>query len=213
MPIVAKQSEGREPIAAGAYHAACCSIVDLGTQPSNNPKYRPRQMVLLQWELLDERVEYERDGVKHSFVQNITRSFSLSLGGGNKPTEFRKLLESWRGRPFTVEELAGFDLRNVLGANGLLTVVHNESNGSTYANVGSVAPLMKGMPKRSPERPLLYFTLTDVPEGGPLVWPADMPEWMRDKVMKSKEYGERFGGVDPHANDYPPAHGDDDIPF
>lgn len=212
MPILAKQSEGREPIQAGAYHAACCSIIDLGTQPPSNPKYRPRQMVLLQWELLDERVEYERDGVKKSFVQTISRRFSLSLGGGNKPTDFCKLLESWRGRPFTAEEKNGFELRNVLGANGLLTVVHNENGGNIYANVGSVSPLLKGTAKRQAERPLLYFTLSDIPEGQPLEWPADMPEWIRELIMKSKEYGERFNG-----------HGDgsvsheleamDDIPF
>ena len=213
MPIIARESPGREPIAAGAYHVACCTIVDLGTQPPSNPKYHPRQMVLLQWELLDETVEYERDGVKQSFKQTISRSFGLSLGGGKKPTEFRKLLESWRGRPFTAEELAGFELRNVLGANGLLTVVHNESGGSVYANVGSVAPLMKGMPKRAPERKLLYFTLSDIAEGDALEWPADMPEWIREKIMKSKEYGERFGGVEPHDGAQYESLGDDDIPF
>jgi hypothetical protein len=176
--------------------------------------------VLLTWELLGERVEFERDGMKQSFVRTISRRFPLSLGGGSKPTEFRKLLESWRSRPFTSEELAGFELRNVLGANGLITVVHNEpAPGTIYANVGSVAPLMKGMAKRAPESPLVYFTLSDIAEGDSLVWPESMPEWVRENVAKSAEYIARFGdgghSLSDHYDGPPPsfAMGDDDIPF
>jgi hypothetical protein len=216
MPIVAKQSEGREPIAAGAYHSVCTQIVDLGTQPPGDPKYRPRQMVLLTWELCDERVEFEKDGVKQSFLRTISRRFPLSLGGGNKPTELRKVLESWRSRPFTADELAGFELKHVLGANGILTVVHNATPTATYANVGSVSPLMKGTPKRAPDSHPLYFTLSDIPEGAPLVWPPTMPEWIRTTIMKSAEYITRFEGgahEDDRGFDGDPGPQDDDIPF
>lgn len=216
MPIVAKQSEGREPIAAGMYPSACCWVIDLGTQPSSNPSWKARQMVLLGWELLDEVVEFEKDGVKQSFHPKMSRSFGLSFGSAKKPTEFRKLLESWRSRPFTDEELKGFDLKNVVGVNGLLTVVHNNKEGNTYANVGSVGPLMKGMPKRAPETPIIYFSLSDVPQDATAVdWPDSMPEFIREKIRKSEEYCARFGGDAGNGadNGYPPPHGDDDIPF
>lgn len=217
MSLVVKQKEGREPTAAGTYHAVCCGIVDLGTQPQKNPKYRPRQEVLLTWELVDELIEYEKDGVKHSFKKTINRYFPASLGSSTKPTEFCKLLQSWRGRPFTAAELEGFDLKTVLGANCLLTVVHNDSNGTIYANVGSVSPLVKGTPKRTADTPALCFTLSDIPEGDLCVWPREMPEWLREKIMKSTEYEQRFGGHGSEGHGYQPpgdpGFGDDDIPF
>jgi hypothetical protein len=218
MAFIAKQSEGREPQAAGLYNAVCYGLVDLGTQPPGQPQYKPRQQVKLFWELVDEdRVEYERDGVKQSFKPNVNRDFPLSLGGGQKPTEFRKILESWRGRPFTTEELAGFDVRTILGANCALTIVHVERGGSTYANVGSVSPIMKGAPKRQAETPRLLFSLDDIADGQPLIWPTNMPQWVRTKIMKSHEYILRFEGgsqddIDAGHEQAPP-HDDENIPF
>jgi hypothetical protein len=218
MPIVAKSRENVPPIDAGAYHAICVGVVDLGTQPPNIPTYRARQEVLLMWELPDERREYERDGVKVNEPRIIKRRFALFLGG-SKPTELRKMLESWRGRPFTAEELNGFDLKSVLGANCLLTVVHSIKPTATYANVGSVSPLIKGTPKRTGETHPLYFTLSDIPDGAPCNWPPTMSEWLRADIMKSAEYITRFerGSHDEHdAGGYggaPAGDDDDPIPF
>lgn len=215
MPIIAKKSEGRELQATGTYHAVCTTIVDLGTQQPKNPKYRPRQEVFIAWELCGETVEYERDGEKRSFVKSMSRRYPLFLGS-NKASDLRKMLESWRGQPFTAEELDGFELRNVLDANCLLTVVHNESNGTIYANVGSVSPLVKGTSKRKAETERLYFTLSDIPAGAPLTWPKNMPDWMRETIMKSAEYVTRFEGgahEDQGGYDGPPPIEDDDIPF
>ena len=218
MPIVAKKSEDRKPVDAGTYHAVCVGIVDLGTQQPKNPQYRARQEVLLNWELCDERVEFEKDGEKQSFMRTINARYPLFLGG-SKPTKLRLMLESWRGRPFTTEELEGFELRNVLGANCILTVVHNATPTATYANVGSVSPLMKGASKREAETEKLYFTLSDFPSASALAWPRNMPDWLRETVMKSAEYLTRFDGAthddrgNDHGNDHGAAMDDDDIPF
>lgn len=205
-------------MAAGMYPSACCSVIDLGTQPSSNPSWKPRRMVQLVWELLDEEVEFERDGVKQRFKQKVRRMFPASLGSATKPSELRKILQSWRGRPFTDQELAGFDLKNVLGANGLLTIVHNAKNGTTYADVGSVGPLMKGMPKRTPETPLTYFSLSDVPADAVSVpWPESLLEGAREMIRKSVEYKARFGdgGDESHDTGAPhyESHDEDPIPF
>ena len=103
----------------------------------------------------------------------------------------------------------------MLGANGLLTVVHNESNGSVYANVGGMGPLMKGMQKRTPKTPLMYFTLSDIPDGDAVAWPEQMPEWVREAIRKSQEYQARFEGHESHEapHDHATGFGDDDIPF
>ena len=53
----------------------------------------------------------------------ISKEFTLSL---HERANLRRVLISWRGRQFTAEELGGFELANVLGANAMLNVVHND---------------------------------------------------------------------------------------
>lgn len=60
--------------------------------------------------------------------------------------KLRAHLEAWRGRKFTKEELAEFELERLIGANCQLQIVHNlGSDGITYANVQAIVPLAKGM--------------------------------------------------------------------
>lgn len=218
MPIVAKVNEGRPPVAAGSYHAVCFGIVDLGEQTPRNPKYRPSQRVMFMWELPDERVQFDRDGKQYDLPRTISREFPLSLGSPNKPTKLRTFLEAWRGRKFTADEQRGFDVKDVLGANGLLTVVHNVTESGTWANADSMGPLVKGMTPKKAELDLTYFTLTDIPEGAPLKWPETIPEWIRKKICASTEYLTRYesgaGAVNNNgAAAVAQALGDDDIPF
>ena len=74
----------------------------------------------------------------------IYRRYALTL---NEKASLRKDLESWRGKPFTREEEMGFDVESVIGANCLLNVQHKPAGDKTYANVVSIMPLVKGMPK------------------------------------------------------------------
>ena len=51
----------------------------------------------------------------------ISETYTNSLG---EKANLRKMLENWRGRAFTQEEMDGFDLRNVLGKACMISVVH-----------------------------------------------------------------------------------------
>jgi hypothetical protein len=95
------------------------------------------------------------------------------------------MLEAWRGRPFTTEELNGFSLENVLGAPGMLSVIHKPSKDGTkvYANVGSVVALPKGMSCPQPVNPAVKFDIGDFNE---TVFNS-LPEWLRAKILLSKE--------------------------
>lgn len=57
----------------------------------------------------------------------------------------------------------GFDVESVIGANCLLNVQHKAAGDKTYANVSSVMPLMKGMPKMAA---LGYVRETDAQQNG-----------------------------------------------
>lgn len=189
MSLIAKDtSNGADfaPIPPGMQHAVCYAVIDIGTQPSTG-NFPARRKVVIIWELPHELIELERDGVKKKLPRAISERFTLSLASkGN----LRPMLESWRGRPFTEEELAGFDMKHLLGVNCFLNVVHQkgkgEKAGRTYANVASVNPLAKGMAKIPPTNALLLFSMDDFT--GPVTIPEAVPEWIEACIKQSDEY-------------------------
>lgn len=73
----------------------------------------------------------------------------------------------WRGRAFASEELAGFDLEAMIGANCHLVVIHNHKDDRTYANVKGIMPL--GGTATKVDIPADYVRIQDRPQpnGGP----------------------------------------------
>lgn len=208
MPIIAKDKGGTDfaPIPAGMHHGVCYAVVDLGTQKNHNPMYPPRRKVHFLFELPGERIDIVKDDEAKNVARIIGCGYTLSLATkGN----LRPMLQSWRGRPFTEQELIGFDLKAVLGANCLLNVIHEEKvtphGKRIFANISNINPLAKGMVKCAPENPLMYFSLDDIQ--GRIEFPKQMTEWLRDTIMKSEEYvarAKQYGEATP-----PEEHGDE----
>lgn len=190
MSLILKKSEGKSstPIPAGTHQAVCYGVIDLGVQAPLNPAYKPAHKLLLMWELPDERIQLERDGKKLDLPRGCSREFAAKLGSDTKPTKTRTFLEGWRGRKFTEQELAGFDLKNLIGANCLLTITHATKGDKTYSNVESASPLMKGMAKKQPENPTIFFDLSEFSTADEVEWPTNLPEWVVEKIKKSEEY-------------------------
>ncbi len=199
----ANSSKEFEIAPAGNHVAICYSMVDFGHQ---NVEFKNNQGILEQklqhkayigWELCNEQMA---DG--RPFM--VSRQLTMSL---HENATLRAILESWRGRPFTDDELMGFDLKNILGKPCMVNVVHNVAkNGKTYANIKSVAAIPKGMPV--PEQ----VNNTQLFEFGDMGFDESafnaLPQWMQSKIMESKEYRDM-------SNDTPvdaPAF-DDDIAF
>lgn len=191
MSLIAKDKAGGdfELIPAQMHHAVLYGLYDIGTQPSNNPQYRPKHQVVFTWEIPDVRCEIERNGQKVNLPRAISRTMTLSL---SSKSNMRPMLESWRGRAFTEAELDGFDIKKVLGANCLLNVIHEKKGDKTYANVASVSPLMPKMPRLKPENPIVSFDLSEFK--GTHALPPNLPDWIKAKIMMSDEWLERSQG-------------------
>ncbi len=154
---------------AGNHVARCYPVVDLGMQTTTfNGQDSEKRKVRISWELPAELME---DGRPFSVSANYTLSLS-------EKANLRKDLQSWRGRAFTDEELAGFDLFSVLGIPAMVNVVHNTNNNKTYANVGSVSPMPKGMAAPTLVNDPLKFSLDEYDE----VTFQGLPEWLRNKI-------------------------------
>ena len=170
-----------EPVPRGLYQAVCYALIDLGTQYSD--MYATWQHKLwIAWEFPGEKMEVVEDG-KSVFKNRIIAEFftaSLSTKGHLRP-----LLESWRGIGFTQEELAGFNIQKLIGANAMINVIHKpKKDGSMRAVIGSISPIQKGVPKVDSENEYIYYSI----EEHGLVIPDGVPEGIKKIIEKSQEF-------------------------
>lgn len=168
MPIIATGSDSKTytPAPEGVHQAVCVDVIDLGLVKSAFPDEKTgadkwQHKVNVVWQIAETR----DDGKRHQLYKRYT----LSL---HEKAALRHDLESWRGKAFTFDELAGFDVERLIGANALVNVQHKKSADGTrtYANVVAVMPLLKGIPKMAP---LDYVRPTPEPTTPP---PAPEPE-------------------------------------
>jgi hypothetical protein len=145
MPIIAKGGDSKTyaPAPEGVHQAVCVDVIDLGMVKSafnddktGEPKFQHKVNVV--WQI----GELRDDGKRFQLYKRYT----LSL---HEKAALRHDLESWRGKAFSFDELAGFDVEKLIAANCLVNVQHRKSadGTKTYANVVRVMPLIKGMPK------------------------------------------------------------------
>ena len=140
MGLMAKNSDGEGFAKApeGTHLARCFKIIDLGTQ--HNAKYdKNHHKIMIVWELPEELIpEGELKGQPFA----VSNWYTLSLG---EKANLRKDLESWRGKSFDPDELAGFNIGNLLGKACYLNLVYNKVDDKTYVNISSIMKLPKGI--------------------------------------------------------------------
>lgn len=215
MSLVAKQPESAPPVPGGNYQAVCYSVIDIGTHHSELYDKEIRQVVIT-WEIPSERITLERDGEKVDLPRALSKTYTLSL---SEKSNLYEDLVSWRGMEFTEEELEGFDLHNILGANCMLNVVNKKNaKGKLTARIAGISQLIKGMPKVKPYNPVISFDLDKDTE-----IPSSIPEWINAQIKTSLEWqgddarqaADTAGdaAMNPNPNHDPNAEGDDEIPF
>jgi hypothetical protein len=183
MSIIVKEQSQRPkqpPIPAGMHVATCYYVVDVGTHHfTYSGEAKSNRKVYLGFEVHGERIEIDVDGVKKDLPRAISQDYTISL---DKKSNLRKTLDSWRGQPFTPEELKGFDLQNIIGKPCMLNLAHSVCG--QYANIIGVVPMMKGMEAPKQENPSLEFSVDDYAGE----WPENMPKWLIEKVQDSDEF-------------------------
>ena len=180
--IIVKDSKNAtefKQISPGAHFAICNAVIELGLQPGFDGG-RSQQKIYVRWEVSDERVEFNRDGVTIEGPMSIGKMYTMSL---NEKASLRADLENWRGKAFTEQELGGFDVANLIGKSCQLMMVHAEAKGKTYANVKGVMGVSKDQRERArtanlENKPLL-FSIADWDQS---TYEA-IPQWLREKIL------------------------------
>lgn len=184
----------------GNWPATCIRIIDLGTQQREyQGKESWRRQSLIIWEL---------DGQQDSEGKPLTISKAYTSSLGEK-ANLRKDLESWRGRKFTDEELAGFNVRKILGAPCLLNLITVQGKKGDKVVIASISALPKGMP--SPSAPMNEQYIYSLEEHDPSVWDK-LSDGIKNWINRSQERAQ--APVQATAPAPTAAYGNaDDIPF
>ena len=207
--FVENKGNGFENCPPGMHLARCYRIVDLGTQKSSymgQPKFQHK--IMIGWEVHptdeDGKLVKMRDGRPFAVFANYTHSWS-------EKAKLRIHLQSWRNKPFTKEELRRFDLKNVLGAFCMLTVIEREGeDGSIHSNVNGVNPVpsvVKNSGLPPPINPNELFTL----QNPDMALFETFSDKLKAKIMSSPEWQKLEKGetAKPQVDE----EEDQDIPF
>lgn len=168
----------------GTHIARCIRLIDLGTQQGEyQGKTTMRNQILVMWELCGEMMETD-DGPK-PFI--VSKFYTNSL---SEKANLCHDLTQWRGREFSPEELAKFDLQAILGAPCLLSVVAKEK--SEKVKIGGVMKLPKGQEAPTPINKPYAFWLDAEPFNEELF--DSIAEGIKKIIQKSPEYEEAIHG-------------------
>jgi hypothetical protein len=126
-----------------------------------------------------------------------SRSFTPSL---HEKAAFRAFVKQWFGRDLTAKELAEFDTESLIGRTAKLSIVHNDYNGSVYANIGLIRPDRSTAPLKPSGK---YTRVQDREEGRDEQFRSadnggdeETADWRRAKVHVGKHAGLDLGDLD-----------------
>jgi hypothetical protein len=125
----------------------------------------------------------------------FSRSFTPSL---HEKSAFRPFIKQWMGRDLTTAEQNEFDTEALIGRPARVSVVHNEYNGQTYANIGLIRPDKSGDPLKPSGK---YVRQKDRQNNDEKFRPASnsgeaSSDWRRVKVHVGKHAGIDLGELD-----------------
>lgn len=180
--IITGGQSARRLVPQGLHAAVCTQVIDMGTQVYDG-KYgaQAKRKVKIGWEIADADL-VDDEGRPAMIWANYTQST-------NEKAALRIMLENWRGRAFTPEEIKAFNIENILGVPCMLNVVHHDKGERTYDDVAGVTPLPKNMPKPvSVRKPFAFF----IDEWNQEVFDT-FGDGLKAKIMESPEAKAKVG--------------------
>lgn len=197
-----------DPVPEGSHLAVCDMFVDLGMQDGH---FGAKHKIYLRWQIPALRLSYEKDGEKVEGPMSIGATYTLSL---SEKSNLRPILQAWRGKAFTAEELKKFDVTTVLGKPCMVTVTHEpKKDGGVYANVAAVAKLPTGIPAPTLEGQAILYDADNKDS-----W-DDLRPWLQEKIKnqvppKSEDQSlqDAYSRQPEYAGGFA-ADLDDDVPF
>ena len=124
----------------GTFSAICVDVIDKGMQEvtyKGETKEKHKGAFVFQ-------IDEENPDTGKRFI--IYYSFTVS---SHENSGLRAFLKNWMGREMEPDELASFDLKEMVGKPAYVSITH--STDGRWANIGTIMPLPKGMTAFEPD--------------------------------------------------------------
>ena len=181
---LSKDESNFTPIDEGQYEGVCFRVIDLGTREEQWKDSPPKKRTILHvsWEIQDSNND---NGEPHVLGKTYTASL-------NENSALFKDLKLWRGKPFTDDELAEFDVSKMIGAPAMLVVKHTDENKAKITDLFR-PDVFKVKPTKNDS---VIFDLTDYckevsgeSNSDKMIKAYDnLPEWMQGLIKESFEF-------------------------
>jgi hypothetical protein len=188
MWLIVKANDGEfnfKQLKAGEYPARCIRVIDLWTKEKEYLwQKKDTHEVSIWFEFPEELEVFDKEKWEQPYF--LSKYFTLSLW---EKANLRKFLESWRGRPFTGEELLGFDLKNLLWKSCYIQIMKvTTKDWNERSVINSILPLPKNMEIPDQINESIFFSFEDLKEN----WDEKILETLGEKTIEriksSKEY-------------------------
>jgi hypothetical protein len=172
--IIAKTSEQTYPkVPIGVHKARCIKVIDLGTQKQDfKGDVSWKRQALVIWELPEQ--------LSNDLPMTISKFYSLTL---HEKSNLGQDLVSWRGRPLTETEKAGFNITKLIGQTCQVQVMHKDNGKEKISNI---IPLPKDMKINEQYYPSVSFSIDDFQKGQKESF-NQLSEGIRNMILRSKE--------------------------
>jgi len=173
----------QDTIEIGTYPARLVRVIDLGLQarkPYKGQEKPPAYMVSLTYELLDVFMLDAEGNEDETKPRWISEDIAIHHPSADLA------ISTKRAKALDPENDQGYDLSAMVGAPCMITVVHKESKGKTYANIGNVTTMRAKDAAKAPElvnEPLVFDL--DQPT---LEKFNEVPQWLQEKIKNNLEY-------------------------
>tara|TARA_R110002020_G_scaffold7666_5_gene31974 strand:+ start:6119 stop:6856 length:738 start_codon:yes stop_codon:yes gene_type:complete len=245
MSLTIKSTGGDfENLPPGRYRAICYKVVDMGSRMESfqGQPEKPRTKLAIYWEITH-RIEGDDDVAEVRMADGrlfvTSKQYTASL---HENSTLHKDLKSWRGRSFTPEELAGFEIGNLLGVTcELEMILRSNEPGEDRTKIESLYRPDGGAKRAETTNPAVAFDIdiyckefvgeSSAESKAMCDIVAEMPPWMAEEVNESmqvlaaRERGNsnagnsgsaaaegQGGGLSDYANDEE-THEPEEIPF
>ena len=196
MSITAKNEGSAVDLApVGNHIARCYSMVHIGTIKENiRGEVKELNKVRISWELPTEKKVFNPEKGEQPY--SVSKEYTLSM---YEKSNLIKDLQSWRGKPFSEDEIKAFDITKLLGVPCMLNVIHTKSktSGKEYTSIASISGLPKGVSCPPQINDNFEFSLETFDDKKF----SSLPEWLRKKIIESKEYKSFFAPQETEAQE------------
>lgn len=185
MSIKPQKQKPSVQIEEGTHLARCIGMIHLGTSEYTYQGQKGRSnKIRITFEFPTETHVWKEGEEAKPFV--VSSEYSLSFGTKSK---LKPLLESWRGKKFTDEEIDEFDMTKLVGVPAMVSVIHNDKG---YATISSITKVPKGL--ECPPQ-VNKSTVLDYDENWSDELFMTLPTFIQDKIRESDEYKALKGSI------------------